>query len=166
MLGGMIPSMISRIIPPPTEVITPSTHTPKMSILLRIPAIAPEHAKAMVPMISIKNIIEDCILILFSKSQFWFPIHCSGFQPLFPVTKHIGEGLFHSFSGKLCQSQFCKINEFRYNFIVADFRTQHIDQFFFLFCLIHIDKINQNHSTQIPYFHLISCFFCCLYIDL
>ena len=56
-LGGIIPSTISRIIPPPTAVTTPSTLTPKMSIFRSTPTIAPEAAKATVPAISIKKVI-------------------------------------------------------------------------------------------------------------
>ena len=54
--GGVTPNMISRIIPPPTAVVAPRTFTPKISIFFSMAVMAPEEAKAIVPMISRKNI--------------------------------------------------------------------------------------------------------------
>ena len=50
--GGVRPRMRSRMIPPPTAVVTPRTQTPKMSICFFRPVIAPVSAKEIVPMIS------------------------------------------------------------------------------------------------------------------
>ena len=54
-VGGVTPNMISRIIPPPTAVVAPKIFTPKMSIFFSMAVIAPEDAKATVPMISRKK---------------------------------------------------------------------------------------------------------------
>ena len=50
--GGVSPSSRSRKMPPPTAVVTPSTHTPKISIFFFSPVIAPERANDTVPTIS------------------------------------------------------------------------------------------------------------------
>ena len=50
-VGGIIPSVISRSAPPPTAVITPKTIIPNISNCFFIPTIAPEIANAMIPMI-------------------------------------------------------------------------------------------------------------------
>ena len=44
--------MISRMIPPPTAVVIARIFTPKISIFYWMPAIAPDNAKAMVPIMS------------------------------------------------------------------------------------------------------------------
>ena len=50
--GGVMPQSTSRIMPPPTPVITASTVIPNMSMRLARPTTVPEKAKAMVPSIS------------------------------------------------------------------------------------------------------------------
>ena len=50
--GGVRPRIVSRRIPPPTVVSMPVMLTPKRSSPLRMPSIAPEMAKATVPMSS------------------------------------------------------------------------------------------------------------------
>ena len=44
--------MISRMIPPPTAVVIARIFTPKISIFFWIATIAPDNAKAMVPIMS------------------------------------------------------------------------------------------------------------------
>ena len=48
-LGGVIPKIRSRIIPPPTAVVSPKMHTPKISIRFFTPTSAPDRAKDTVP---------------------------------------------------------------------------------------------------------------------
>lgn len=50
--GGVIPRTRSRMNPPPRAVTRPKTITPSMSIFFLHPSMAPEIAKAMVPMMS------------------------------------------------------------------------------------------------------------------
>ena len=49
--GGVMPSRMSRMMPPPTAVVTPRTITPSRSIFLCMAVNAPETAKATVPII-------------------------------------------------------------------------------------------------------------------
>ena len=49
-MGGVRPRIRSRITPPPVAVVRPKMHMPKMSMFLRSPIMAPEAAKATVPM--------------------------------------------------------------------------------------------------------------------
>ena len=51
-VGGVMPQSTSRIIPPPTPVMTASTVMPNMSIRRYRPTTAPEKAKATMPRIS------------------------------------------------------------------------------------------------------------------
>ena len=51
--GGVEPVMRSLMIPPPVAVSRARILTPKMSIFLRMPAIAPDTAKATVPIMSV-----------------------------------------------------------------------------------------------------------------
>ena len=51
-LGGVIPRITSRIIPPPIAVTQPSTQTPSISMRCFRAVRAPDIAKAIVPIIS------------------------------------------------------------------------------------------------------------------
>ena len=61
--GGVLPSSTSLVMPPPTAVTIPSTHTPSRSILFFIAVIAPDIANAITPIIS-KTSIKSFILNL------------------------------------------------------------------------------------------------------
>ena len=63
--GGVRPRMRSRMIPPPTAVVTPRTQTPKMSICFFRPVIAPVSAKEIVPMISKIKISRSMLVTVF-----------------------------------------------------------------------------------------------------
>lgn len=56
--GGVIPRTKSLINPPPRAVTRPSTITPSMSIFFLQPSMAPEIAKAIVPIMS-KNTLNS-----------------------------------------------------------------------------------------------------------
>src|SRR5690625_7245826 len=51
-LTGILPTIISRRVPPPTAVTNANTRTPNTSYRFRMAAMAPETAKAKVPRIS------------------------------------------------------------------------------------------------------------------
>ena len=53
--GGVVPVTRSLMMPPPVAVRSARILTPKMSIFFLMPAMAPDTAKATVPMISITN---------------------------------------------------------------------------------------------------------------
>ena len=53
--GDILPTKISRIIPPPIAVLNANIKIPKISIRRAIPTNAPDRANAIVPDISKKN---------------------------------------------------------------------------------------------------------------
>ena len=64
-VGGILPMMRSLMMPPPVAVTIASMLMPKISISLRMPAIAPDTAKATVPMISVikmKSVVSTPLL--------------------------------------------------------------------------------------------------------
>ena len=64
-VGGILPMMRSLMMPPPVAVTIARMLMPKMSISLRMPAIAPDTAKATVPMISVikmKSVVSTPLL--------------------------------------------------------------------------------------------------------
>ena len=101
-VGGWMPMIRSRSIPPPTAVVTPNTIIPNKSKCFRMATMPPEQAKAAVPIISIaKNTVIwfKCFSPrLYSIIIFWFYIrvffnyttHPSKFQS----AKHIGKFLY------------------------------------------------------------------------
>ena len=70
MRGGVCPIIISLMIPPPTPVVRPSIVIPMRSMPFSSPRVAPEMAKAMVPIISSAKTIfsrlynDDNVLLL------------------------------------------------------------------------------------------------------
>ena len=52
-IGGVVPMTRSRMMPPPVAVKRARILTPKISIFFLIPAMAPDTAKATVPMMSV-----------------------------------------------------------------------------------------------------------------
>ena len=62
MAGGVALMITSRVKPPPSAAITERILTPKMSIPLFIASIAPEAAKATIP-INPKIVINDSVII-------------------------------------------------------------------------------------------------------
>ena len=71
-IGGVEPVMRSLMMPPPVAVRSAKMLTPKMSIFLRMPAMAPDTAKATVPMMSVikmKSSVSIADIIFFLN---WF----------------------------------------------------------------------------------------------
>ena len=74
MSGGVLPSITSRIIPPPIAVIIPITQVPKISSLASTATSTPVIEKAIVPIASkIKIICSDTIFPLLNQLELLLP---------------------------------------------------------------------------------------------
>ena len=75
--GGVEPMTRSRMMPPPVAVRSARILTPKMSIFFLIPAMAPDTAKATVPMMSVIKMkspvsIEAIIYVFIRNNSYLF----------------------------------------------------------------------------------------------